>query len=203
MKFVTHDNYNRPFVVYVTGKKATVYRQRWDMKKNMTVQNSSPTLQFTFKKLFPGKKSPWAKFPPLSFQKGNSLLFQLTDNTFLYIGREIGQFKSQKGDKILKYFSDIGNNDVPYPYAVGEKYIYFIIENAVMPRELIESLSKDMYAQYYKASIPKVVINENKDIKVKHEHKAIRFLRMMKGKKVKYENTGIRSLRMKTIRPRL
>jgi len=181
MKFVTHDNGSRPFVVYVTGKKATVYRQKWDMKKNITVQNSSPTLQFTFKKLFPSQKSPWAKLPYLSFQKGNSLLFQLTDNTFLYIGEKIGQFKSQKGDKILKYFSDIGNNDVPYPYAVGEKYIYFLIENAVMPRESIGSLNKDLYAQLYEAQ---------------------QVARLAKKTKLHFENKGIKALRMKTIRPR-
>ena len=47
---------------------------------------------------------------------------------YLYIGSEIYSFNTIEDDVIIDYFSDIGNNDVPYPYAIGEKYIYFMLE---------------------------------------------------------------------------
>ena len=56
---------------------------------------------------------------------GNTLLIQVEDNEFIYIsGLEIFKFKTD--DKFIEYISLMGNNMVPYPIMVGERYTYFL-----------------------------------------------------------------------------
>ena len=56
---------------------------------------------------------------------GNTLLLEFEDNECVYIsGLEIFEFKTD--DKIIDYISLIGNNSIPYNFAVGEKYTYFL-----------------------------------------------------------------------------
>lgn len=44
---------------------------------------------------------------------------------YVSIGASIFAFQTDN-DVITHYYSDIGNNDVPYPVAVGKKYVYFL-----------------------------------------------------------------------------
>ena len=56
---------------------------------------------------------------------GNTLLLECEDNENLYIsGLEIFHYKTD--DKIIDYISLMGNNIVPYTFAIGEKCTYFI-----------------------------------------------------------------------------
>lgn len=47
-------------------------------------------------------------------------------NIYIHIGSEIYEF--QAPEKIDKYFSLVGNNDVPYPIALSKNYVYFMLE---------------------------------------------------------------------------
>ena len=49
---------------------------------------------------------------------------------------------------ISSYFSPVGNSDVPYPYAVGEHYTYFMLDKEMVPTEYLD-VKKDGYAQFY------------------------------------------------------
>ena len=52
---------------------------------------------------------------------GNTLLLEFEDNEYVYIsGLEIFKFK------IIDYISLIGNNMIPYTFAVGENFTYFL-----------------------------------------------------------------------------
>ena len=53
---------------------------------------------------------------------GNTILL-LVNNYYIYISNNIQKFKIN--DEIIKYYSFVGNNDVPYPLAIGKKNIYF------------------------------------------------------------------------------
>jgi hypothetical protein len=46
------------------------------------------------------------------------------------------------GDVIDKYYSPVGNSDVPYPYAVGQKNSYFLIEKQYVENKNLD-LKKD------------------------------------------------------------
>ena len=56
---------------------------------------------------------------------GNTLLLGGQNIEYVYIsGLEIFKFKTD--DEIIDYISFIGNNVIPYTFAVGEKYTYFL-----------------------------------------------------------------------------
>jgi hypothetical protein len=66
----------------------------------------------------------------------------------MYIGDAVKTFEPIKDDLILDYQSPIGNSDVPYPYAVGEKYTYLMIENVYIDNAALNK-KEDPYKQYY------------------------------------------------------
>ena len=59
---------------------------------------------------------------------GNSILLNISNNKYIYICDIIQEFTSYS--KIIKFVSPVGNNDVPYPYAVDDKNnTYLFSEN--------------------------------------------------------------------------
>ena len=56
---------------------------------------------------------------------GNTILLECDNNEYVYIsGLEIIKFEIE--DKIIEYISLMGNNMIPYPIAIGEKFTYFL-----------------------------------------------------------------------------
>lgn len=91
---------------------------------------------------------------------GNTILFRWPSNEtsagehlYVYIGENIVKFNA-KG-RIVKYRSDVGNNDVPYPFAVDEYgYIYLLAENVVIAPSPVNTIDEidddyDIYDYYY------------------------------------------------------
>ena len=89
-----------------------------------------PFLSFQAKNIFIGKSKV---FPMTEFSEAedkeeynyNTLLLECEHNEYVNIsGLEVLKFKT--GDKIIDYISLIGNNMIPYTFAVGEKFTYFL-----------------------------------------------------------------------------
>ena len=82
--------------------------------------------------------------------KGNSILAELGSGRYVFVGEQIYEFHVAAGDVIEAYHSPIGNNDVPYPVAVGAEYLYFLLmgDHACVPRTLFD-LKGDLYRQFY------------------------------------------------------
>jgi len=84
---------------------------------------------------------------------GNTNLLDLGDGKYVYVGEEIYEFTTD--DRIIRYYSPVGNNDVPYSFAVGEKYVYFMADNAYISREIydekvpLSETETDGYLYYY------------------------------------------------------
>ena len=56
---------------------------------------------------------------------GNAVLIKFEDSKYLYIsGPENFEFRTS--DKITAYISLMGNNKIPYVFALGLRYTYFI-----------------------------------------------------------------------------
>ena len=56
---------------------------------------------------------------------GNTILLEVEDKKYVsFSGLEIFEFRTD--DKILDNISLMGNNMIPYTFAIGEKYTYFI-----------------------------------------------------------------------------
>ena len=54
----------------------------------------------------------------------NTILLECEDSKYVYVS-ELEIFEFRTDDKILDYLSLMGNNMIPYTFAVGEKYTYF------------------------------------------------------------------------------
>ncbi len=62
---------------------------------------------------------------------GNSILLKLRDaikNQYVFIGATIYEFTTI--EPIEKFYSTVGNNDVPYPVALSKSFVYFMLEAA-------------------------------------------------------------------------
>jgi hypothetical protein len=73
-----------------------------------------------------------------------------TGSKYVFIGHEIFTFTPVKGDTIEAYYSNIGNSDVPYPYAVGRTHIYIMLDKVAVENSFFD-MKEDIYQQYYTA----------------------------------------------------
>lgn len=101
---------------------------------------------YNVEKIFIGK-SPLIKMTDYSGGHGtdfagNSILLQLRDNKYVYVGSNVYKFKT--GDIITEYYSAVGNNDVPYPIAIGEEAAYFMLDQDYVLLEKINELGIDL-----------------------------------------------------------
>ncbi len=152
--YETHDNGSRPFFVTVKGKKVSVSKNMNTFKKvnGKFVDVESPpkeVLNLTADQIFIGKKSPSGGYDGLkpSEAEGNSLLVKRGDK-YIFIGHEIFEFSPMKGDVIESFYSDIGNSDVPYPYAIGKTHVYILLEKVAVELDFFSAM-KGIYQQYY------------------------------------------------------
>lgn len=147
-----HDNGGRPFVVEVHSakKEVEVFLNEYNEDTDKFIKGKS-ILRSPYQQIFvgpdscPGRSEYTATDP--SF-KGNSILLHVSGSKYIYIGSEIHSFETRDGETIKQYYSPVENNDVPYPYAIGENYTYFMLDMETLPNELL-NLKKDGYAQFY------------------------------------------------------
>jgi hypothetical protein len=112
------DNGGHPFIVYV------------NKEIEITRENGKKLCRIPYKKLFASN--------------GTSLLVKKRDE-YIYIGANIKSFKAH--DEIKTFYSPVGNAEVVYPYAVGDKYTYLMVEDKYIPNEFLTK--EDPYKQYY------------------------------------------------------
>ena len=67
---------------------------------------------------------------------GNTILLKIRAGKYIFIERCIYQFGPIDED-IIDYISPIERNDVPYPVAYGQEYIYFLFDSRKVHRSLI------------------------------------------------------------------
>jgi len=152
--YFTHDNGGRPFRVEIRDEKEVALFQRDQVASRDTDENiyeSDPSRVWSnVAKVWVGK-SPIT--PMTSYSgghgprfDGNSLLLELTSGDCVFVGEAVKQFRPQA--PIVKYVSEVGNNDVPYPLAVdqdGRRYL--MTENVILTQ--IPPDTEDSYRWYY------------------------------------------------------
>ena len=86
--------------------------------------------------------------------KGNSLLFEINEQEYIFVGKTIYYFNTKlNNDRIIKFISNMGNNRVPYPFAYGEKCVYFMLDHKFLSYAIINEkqiLKKDETFDAYK-----------------------------------------------------
>ena len=167
--YFTHDNGGRPFMVVVNGNNVNIYTYPKDIDLNHKLEMRDYTVYVksynNVKQIFIGKSIPGDDMHASAFKSflypskaakaglGNSILLNLSGNKYVFIGESVYEFDTP--DHIKEFYSMIGNNDVPYPVAVGEKNVYFIIEKTYLSRNYFEGFPKkyswglDSYARLW------------------------------------------------------
>lgn len=142
--YYTHDNGGRPYKVSFFENNVWIYDN--DTNKLITELLSD--------KIFIGKsiENKMTNFSGGFGDKfdGNSIILEF-DNKYKFIGHKIFNFITLCPIKIFS--SPVGNNDVPYPYAIDENdNIYLLIENVILINHNLnlEDINLDPYEYYYR-----------------------------------------------------
>ena len=139
--FLTLDNRERPFAVFIHPLNVRVYNliNKTEIKHN-----------FYYQHLFIGKSDRNQMTTDSgafgSDYDGNSILLHQGDNNYLFIGQEIYSFQSRS--RIVEYHSPIGNNLVPYPYAKDKRgNTYLMIEKVIL-----KNANQEPYELFYRGN---------------------------------------------------
>jgi hypothetical protein len=162
--YFIHDNGGRPFAMYVSPKKDAVAIYKfpkgflepegvYHKDKTFVKYYSELVKRYKCEEVFVGKspKNEMTKFSKGYGEnfEGNTNLIKLSDKRYVYVGETIFEFTSL--NKIADYQSPVGNNDVPYPYAVDEKDNYYLMLDQVIVNfpEKVE----DPYDKYWNSGL--------------------------------------------------
>lgn len=148
-----HSNGGRPYTVEVTPHLITVYENIFDEDgedENEKWKQGDVIVSFKYLSVFIGDNDlEDHNYAPKGEAVGNTILVRRYGGRYTYIGDEIYTFSLQQGDRIVSYYSPVGNSDVPYPYAIGQKNVYFMMEEKKsVPIEHFD-VTRDGYSQYY------------------------------------------------------
>ena len=158
-KYLTHDNGGRSFVVLRTGTTVDVFMYKGDGERlGERLSHYTNVTQF-----FEGED-------PVEGFLGNSVLFGPINGhcsrkmTYVFVGRKIFSFTTSS--PVTDYVSPVGNNDVPYLYAVTCDRVYlmgegvYIYKSDLKERDYtVESYTNEdcPYFQYYRLGVPEEV----------------------------------------------
>lgn len=151
--YYTLHNGDRPHKIVVeSSKKVEIYKRvAFDYDKEEYIYENKPFLSIKPIEIFIGK-SPKNEMTESSGGfgpkfKGNSFLFRIMKNKYMFVEELIFTFVAKK--QITKFVSPVGNNDVPYPYAVDEDNNYYLLVEDVIVTNMPEELKDDPYTFYY------------------------------------------------------
>lgn len=158
--YETRDNGAKPYIVQDFGDYVIISTQKFDNEGNKPMVKQ--ILKLKYKRIFVGANDlpvrdqnadflygNRSEYGKLGQDRGNSILLQTGANKYVYVGDGIREFSTRERDVIQHFYSPVGNNDVPYSYAVGEKYTYLLINKlTIIPNSRIDT-SRDAYNQYY------------------------------------------------------
>ena len=134
---LTHNRFNTYIVlIFADLKKTQIYKMPY---RDSSHQEIEIVKSFDYLHVY----------GPDENNKDGNFLFEIEDRKYVHVGERL--FSSETNDKIEKYFSEHGNNDVKYPFAYGKENIYFMAHQKYIPiQEYEKSTIKNEYQYLYK-----------------------------------------------------
>ena len=122
--YITHDNGGRPFKVNVSSNNMVAIYNNYE---------GILVLKDQFDEIYIGDDDDINFIGnSIAYIKGNVCTFIMTDKVF--------RIYFEKDEKVLYYVSRVGNSDVPYPYLITNKYIYFTLSQKKMQTKHISNV---------------------------------------------------------------
>jgi hypothetical protein len=153
--YYTHNNGGRPYKVNVniSVKRIQVYASSNEHENPDEDTYEECVFNEEYEIIFIGKskRNAMTTFSG-GFGKdfdGNTILIKRItgENEYVYFGERVLVFHTYS--PIVTYESPVGNNDVPYPYAIDtEENYYLMIERAILISPIIPR-NTDVYSYYY------------------------------------------------------
>ena len=138
--YTTHENGGRPLRVLVNGQHVTIWRKKTCLIERKYAEvhvGKSPMCEMT---KFSGGHGP-------EFD-GNTLLLRLETDGLDYDFVQSAVYKFTAKSPIVRFVSPVGNNDVPYPFAIDNAgRVYLFIEKVI----IAGFTGNDPYGFYYKS----------------------------------------------------
>ena len=154
--FWTHDNGGRPFRVVTDGRHVDVFERSHPGWQTRPMDYQTHVASFADVVVY---APAWGTGKHRA--DGNSILLQVSAEpdelayVYAWIGDSIWHFGTS--EPIESFHSPIGNNDVPYPYGLGEAHVYLIAERVAVPKRLYPADTDwsqvDPYDVYYDLGI--------------------------------------------------
>lgn len=151
----THDNGGRPFEVEFLPNKIRISKKVYSDTEDMEFYKYVPLMTVNkYEKIFETKPLP-AKEQKIYgiFDPGNAVLIQLPKKggkyQYMFIGYKIVIFKTTH--PVKKFYSPIGNSDVPYTFAETDDTTYLLTENVYIKNKDLKYNKSivDAYGLYY------------------------------------------------------
>ena len=125
------DNYRKRFSVIINNNYIYIFR----------ISNRDKIWEGLVKNIFIGK-SCLNEMDEIFYNPdldGNTILLELEEKKYMFIGNK-GVYTFETEDKIIKFISNVLNDQVPYAYAYGERNIYYLSNQFVyIPYESIQN----------------------------------------------------------------
>ena len=155
--YFIHDNGSNPFLVAIKNNIAKIFK----INKNVEKKDNPPEYyynqlikEYKFNKIFIPKGYDFIDImnnvmKDYKEYQGNSILLETKDN-YVYIGTEIYEFNID--DEVINYYSPVGN-DIPYPIAIGNENVYFMLDKKYVELSYFTNFKKidfiNAYGHYY------------------------------------------------------
>lgn len=158
----------RPLKVIINDNRLNIYK----VKKDYETYESVPFCSFSME----GKRLVPTENPGLditTFEPNNTLLVDMGDGSYLFIGYP-QVFTFIPREPIERYFSPVGNSEVPYPWAETKDTAYLMVERAevYLTNSVDYQESGDPYKHFYR--LPKRIQREDKEnFKLKCSYKRL------------------------------
>lgn len=148
-RYLTHDNGGRMFLVtHQSSGQCTVHKRPHNVFSEhvraytVAVWESSALVR----RVLAGVAQ--SDYPNFS---GNSVLIEEASGRYIFVGHTVYAFECNNGAAITNLYSYVGNSDVPYPVAVSETAVYFMLDHVTVPRHCFGDFTNwlDGYQYFY------------------------------------------------------
>ena len=137
---LTHNRFNKCMIsIFTDFKKAQIYKIPYRNSPEIEI-----LMSFDYLHLF----RPNEHKEDYHIRKPNdeSFQFEIEDKRYIHVGEKVSFFKTN--DKILNFSSELGFNDIKFPFAHSKENIYFMLHQNYIPLQEYESSTVKNEYQY-------------------------------------------------------